>query len=58
MELEIQKKRENETAKFEQSIMIAGGVCKYGLSNLVFCSGIQNNYSYKQFLLYMKNEME
>ena len=38
--------------------MIAGGVCKYGLSNLVFCSNIQNNYSYKQFLLFMKRDME
>ena len=55
---EIQKKRENETPKFEKSIMIAGGVCKYGLSNLVFCSGTQNNFSYKQFLLFMKNDME
>ena len=55
---EIQNKRENETFKFEQSIMIAGGVCKYGLSSLIFCSGIQNNYSYKQFLLFMKNDME
>ena len=36
--------------------MIAGGICKYGLSNLVFCSGIQNNFSYKQFLLFMKND--
>ena len=38
--------------------MIAGGICKYGLSNLVFCSGTQNNFSYKQFLLFMKNDME
>ena len=53
-----QIKRENETPKFEQSIMIAGGICKYGLSNLVFCSGTQNNFSYKQFLLFMKKDME
>ena len=55
---DIQKKRANETPKFEKSIMIAGGICKYGLSNLVFCSGTQNNFSYKQFLLFMKNDME
>jgi len=54
---EIQKKRENQTPKFDQSVMIAGGVCKYGLSNLVFCSGTQNNFSYKQFLLFMKKDM-
>ena len=55
---EIEKKRENATPKFEQSIMIAGGICKYGLSNLIFCSGTQNNFSYKQFLLFMKEDIE
>ena len=38
--------------------MIAGGICKYGLSNLIFCSGTQNNFSYKQFLLFMKEDMD
>ena len=55
---EIEQRRENATPKFEQSIMIAGGICKYGLSNLIFCSGTQNNFSYKQFLLFMKEDME
>ena len=55
---EIEQRRENATPKFEQSIMIAGGICKYGLSNLIFCSGNQNNFSYKQFLLFMKEDME
>lgn len=54
----IQRKRANETPKFEKSVMIAGGICKYGLSNLVFCSGTQNSFSYKQFLLFMKSDME
>ena len=45
---DIQQKRANEIPKFEQSIMIAGGNVKYGLTNLVFCSGTQNNFSYKQ----------
>ena len=36
---EIQNIRENETPKYEQSVMIAGGISKYGLSSLVFCSG-------------------
>ena len=36
---EIQEIRANETPKFEQSIMIAGGISKYGLSSLIFCSG-------------------
>ena len=55
---DIQKKRENSTPKFEQLIMIAGGICKYGLTNLVFCSGTQNNFSYRQFLLFVKKDME
>ena len=55
---EIEQRRENATPKFEQSIMIVGGICKYGLSNLIFCSGTQNNFSYKQFLLFMKEDME
>ena len=55
---EIQQKRANEIPKFEQSIMIAGGICKYGLTNLVFCSGTQNNFSYKQFLLFMKKDID
>ena len=38
--------------------MIDGGICKYGLSNLIFFSGTQNNFSYKQFLLFMKEDME
>lgn len=54
----IQKKRANETPKFEKSVMIDGGICKYGLSSLVFCSGTQNNFSYKQFLLFMKDDIE
>ena len=38
--------------------MINGGICIYGLSNLIFCSGTQNNFSYKQFLLFMKEDMD
>ena len=31
-------------------------ICKLGLYNLVFCSGTMNNFSYKQFLLFIKND--
>ena len=48
MESWYTKKRSNETPKFEKSIMIAGGIFKYWLSNLVFCSGTQNNFRYKK----------
>ena len=55
---DIQNKGENSSPKFEQSIMIAGGISKYGLTNLVFCSGTQNNFSYRQFFLFIKKDME
>ena len=38
--------------------MVAGGISEYGLSNLVFCSGTMNNFSYKQFLLFLKKDMD
>ena len=38
--------------------MIAGGISKFGLSNLVFCSRTMNNFSYKQFLPFLKQDME
>ena len=46
-----------QESRFELSIMIAGGICRYGLSNLIFYSGTQNNFSYKQFLLFMKKDI-
>ena len=38
--------------------MVTGGITKYGLSNLVFCSGTMNNFAYKQFLLFLKKNMD
>lgn len=38
--------------------MVAGGICKDGLSNLVFCSGTMKNFSHKQFLIFLKRDME
>ena len=55
---EVNKKRTFFKTKFEISVMIAGGISKFGLSNLVFCSGTMNNFSYKQFLLFLKQDME
>ena len=56
--LEVNQKRTFYRPKFEISLMIAGGISKYGLSHLVFCSGTQNNFSYKQFLLFIKEDMD
>ena len=55
---DVNKKRTFLRPKFEVSIMVAGGICKAGLSNLVFCSGTMNNFSYKQFLIFLKQDME
>ena len=38
--------------KFELSIMIWGGICSKGLSNLVLLEGPENEFSYAQALLY------
>ena len=55
---EVNKKRTFFKTKFEISIMVAGGISRYGLSNLVFCSRAMNNFNYKQFLLFLKKDME
>ena len=55
---EVNKKRTFSLPKFEISIMVAGGISQYGLSNLVFCSGTMNKFSYKQFLLFLKKDMD
>ena len=55
---EVNKKRTYFRPKYETSIMVAGGVTKYGLSNLIFCSGSMNNFSYKQFLLFIKQDID
>ena len=44
--------------KFEPSIMVAGGVCSYGLSNLIFLDGTENEFSYAQILFYFKDDIE
>ena len=55
---EVNKKRTYFRPKYETSIMVAGGITKYGLSNLIFCVGSMNNFSYKQFLLFIKKDIE
>ena len=55
---EVNKKRTFYRPKFEISLMIAGGISNYWLSHLVFCSGTQNNFLYKQFLIFIKEDMD
>ena len=55
---EVNKKKSFFRPKFETSLIIAGRITKYGLSNLVFCSGTMNKFSYKQFLVFLKQDIE
>ena len=41
--------------KFELSIMISGGICSKGLSDLIILEGPENEFSYTQILLYYKD---
>ena len=55
---EVNEKRTFTLRKFEISIMVAGGISEFGLLNLVFCSGTMNNFAYKQFLIFLKKDMD
>ena len=55
---EVNKKKTFFRPKFEISLMVAGGITKYGLSNLVFFSGTMRNFAYKQFLLFLKQDKD
>ena len=44
--------------KFEDSIMIAGGISFYGLSNLLFLDGSMNSFAYGQTLLFFKEDIK
>ena len=47
-----------EEKKFENSVMIVGGVSASGLSNLIFLDGTLNQFAYGQALLYYKEDMD
>ena len=44
--------------KFEDSIMIAGGISFYGLCNLLFLDGTMNGFAYGQTLLFFKEDIK
>ena len=44
--------------KFEKSIMVAGGINYFGLSQLIFLEGTMNDFSYGQALLFYKDDIE
>ena len=52
------KKINRETKKFEPSIIIAGGVSFYGLSDLILLKGTMQEFSYAQALEYYKESYD
>ena len=44
--------------KFEDSIMISGGISYHGLSKLIILDGTMNNFAYGQALLFFKEDIE
>jgi hypothetical protein len=47
--------------KFEPSIMVAGGISYFGLTNLtnfIFTEGTMNDFAYGQTLLFYKEDIE
>ena len=47
-----------ETKKYEPSIIVAGGVSYYGLSDLILLKGTMQEFSYAQALEYYKDNFE
>lgn len=44
--------------KFEPSIMVAGVISYYGLSNIIFVEGNMNNFANGQTLIFYKEDIE
>ena len=47
-----------EEKKFEPSIMIAGGICSGGLTDIIIQEGTLNEFAYAQVLLFYKDSFE
>ena len=46
-----------EYHKFNNSIMVSGGICNEGLGELIFHSGNLNSFAYKQVLKYYREDL-
>ena len=55
---EVLKLMEREEEKFPKSIILAGGISYYGLSDLIIVEGTMNEFAYAQALLLYKNNLE
>ena len=49
---------EREEEKFPKSIMLAGGISYYGLSDLMIVEGTMTEFAYSQAILLYKKNME
>ena len=52
------KKITRQFHKKENGIMVSGGICREGLSKLIFHSGNVNSFSYNQVLHFYKEDLE
>ena len=52
------KKINRETKKYEASIIVAGGVSFYGLSDLILLEGTMRDFSYAQAIEFYKENYE
>ena len=55
---EVYKLINRENRKYEKSLMIAGGICYYGLSHLIFLEGTMNDFAYGQALMFYKEDID
>lgn len=46
------------TKKFEPSIMVAGGISYFGLTNIIFVEGTMNDFAYGQTIIFYKEDIE
>ena len=44
--------------KFEPSLMVAGGISYFGLTNIIFGEGTMNDFSYGQAIIFYKEDIE
>jgi len=44
--------------KYQQGIMVAGGLCEKGVGKLIFVTGTMNSFSYNQTLDFYKDDLE
>ena len=51
---EVLKLMERDREKFPKSIMLAGGISYYGLSDLMVVEGTMNEFAYAQAILLYK----